>query len=98
MSKQLRIGLIGTGFMGRAHSNAYRKAPNFFDLGMEPVLLQSAYFRPHNRDKSIPGLYIVGAGTHPGAGVPGVVNSAKATAGLVLEDFGAIAAAQDAGG
>jgi len=38
MSKQLRIGLIGTGFMGRAHSNAYRKAPNFFDLGMEPVL------------------------------------------------------------
>jgi len=37
-NKQLRIGLIGTGFMGRAHSNAYRKAPNFFDLGMEPVL------------------------------------------------------------
>ncbi|MCA8977582.1 MAG: Gfo/Idh/MocA family oxidoreductase [Planctomycetes bacterium] len=36
--KPLRIGLIGTGFMGRAHSNAYRKAPNFFDLGMEPVL------------------------------------------------------------
>ena len=36
--KQLRIGLIGAGFMGRAHSNAYRKAPNFFDLGMEPVL------------------------------------------------------------
>ena len=36
--KQLRIGLIGTGFMGRAHSNAYRKAPNFFELGMEPVL------------------------------------------------------------
>ena len=37
-NKQLRIGLIGTGFMGRAHSNAYRTAPNFFDLGMEPVL------------------------------------------------------------
>ena len=36
--KQLRIGLIGTGFMGRAHSNAYRKAPNFFELGMEPAL------------------------------------------------------------
>ena len=36
--KQLRIGLIGTGFMGRAHSNAYRKAPTFFELGMEPVL------------------------------------------------------------
>ncbi|UCG52308.1 MAG: phytoene desaturase [Candidatus Latescibacterota bacterium] len=54
-----------------------------------PKLTQSAYFRPHNRDNRIPGLYIVGAGTHPGAGVPGVMNSAKATARLVLEDFAA---------
>ncbi len=53
-----------------------------------PKLTQSAWFRPHNRDERIPGLYLVGAGTHPGAGVPGVVNSAKATAGLILEDFG----------
>ncbi len=52
-----------------------------------PKLTQSAWFRPHNRDSRIPGLYIVGAGTHPGAGVPGVVNSAKATAKLVLEDL-----------
>jgi phytoene desaturase len=52
-----------------------------------PLLTQSAWFRPHNRDSRIPGLYLVGAGTHPGAGVPGVMNSAKATAGLVLEDF-----------
>jgi phytoene desaturase len=52
-----------------------------------PTLLQSAWFRPHNRDPHIPGLYLVGAGTHPGAGVPGVVNSAKATASLILEDF-----------
>ena len=51
-----------------------------------PKLTQSAWFRPHNRDDRIPGLYLVGAGTHPGAGVPGVVNSAKATARLVLED------------
>ena len=36
--KQLRIGLVGTGLMGRAHSNAYRTAPNFFDLPLEPVL------------------------------------------------------------
>jgi predicted dehydrogenase len=36
--KPLRIGLIGTGFMGRAHANAYRTAPNFFDLPYEPVL------------------------------------------------------------
>lgn len=53
-----------------------------------PKLTQSAWFRPHNRDDRIPGLYLVGAGTHPGAGVPGVMNSAKATARLVVEDFG----------
>ncbi len=52
-----------------------------------PKLTQSAWFRPHNRDDRIPGLYIVGAGTHPGAGVPGVMNSAKATVKLVIEDF-----------
>jgi phytoene desaturase len=52
-----------------------------------PKLSQSAWFRPHNRDDRIPGLYLVGAGTHPGAGVPGVMNSAKATAGLVVEDY-----------
>jgi phytoene desaturase len=52
-----------------------------------PTLLQSAYFRPHNRDPDIPGLYLTGAGTHPGAGIPGVVNSAKATAQLVEADL-----------
>jgi len=46
-------------------------------FGLEPVLLQSAWFRPHNRSEDIPGLYLVGAGTHPGAGVPGVLSSAK---------------------
>lgn len=55
-------------------------------FSLEPILRQSAYFRIHNRDPRIQGLYFVGAGTHPGAGIPGVVNSAKATAGLVLED------------
>src|SRR5690606_29280972 len=39
-------------------------------FSVAPTLTQSAYFRPHNRDKRIPGLYLVGAGTHPGAGVP----------------------------
>lgn len=57
-------------------------------FSLEPVLTQSAFFRTHNRDENLKGLYVVGAGTHPGAGVPGVVNSAKATASLVLEDVG----------
>ena len=47
-------------------------------FGMEPLLQQSAYFRPHNRSEDVRGLYMVGAGTHPGAGVPGVLMSAKA--------------------
>jgi phytoene desaturase len=55
-------------------------------FSLEPVLTQSAYFRVHNRDSRIGGLYFVGAGTHPGAGVPGVVASARATGDLVLRD------------
>jgi phytoene desaturase len=57
-------------------------------FSVAPTLTQSAWFRPHNRDSRIPGLYIVGAGTHPGAGVPGVLNGAKASVGLALQDFG----------
>ena len=56
-------------------------------FSLEPILTQSAYFRVHNRDDSIPNLYFVGAGTHPGAGIPGVVGSAKATAALIIEDL-----------
>lgn len=55
-------------------------------FSLEPILTQSAWFRPHNRDADISNLYLVGAGTHPGAGVPGVIGSAKATAQLMLED------------
>ena len=56
-------------------------------FSLEPLLTQSAWFRVHNRDDKIPNLYFVGAGTHPGAGIPGVVGSAKATAGLMIEDL-----------
>jgi phytoene desaturase len=58
-------------------------------FSLEPILTQSAYFRAHNRDDVLTNLYLVGAGTHPGAGIPGVVGSAKATAGLMLEDLSA---------
>jgi phytoene desaturase len=46
-------------------------------FGLEPVLTQSAWFRPHNRSEEVERLYLVGAGTHPGAGLPGVLLSAK---------------------
>jgi phytoene desaturase len=52
-------------------------------FGFEPHLLQSAWFRPHNRSEDIRGLYMVGAGTHPGAGIPGVLSSAKALDSVV---------------
>jgi len=46
-------------------------------FSIEPRLTQSAWFRFHNRDRDVSNLYFVGAGTHPGAGLPGVVSSAK---------------------
>ena len=46
-------------------------------FAMEPVLTQSAWFRPHNRSEEVDRLYLVGAGTHPGAGLPGVLSSAR---------------------
>jgi phytoene desaturase len=52
-------------------------------FGLEPILLQSASFRPHNRSEDVKNLYMVGAGTHPGAGVPGVLMSAKAMSEVV---------------
>jgi len=53
--------------------NSYKGAA----FGLEPRLTQSAYFRPHNASEEVERLYLVGAGTHPGAGVPGVLSSAK---------------------
>jgi len=52
-------------------------------FSVEPVLTQSAWFRPHNRSEDIQNLYIVGAGTHPGAGLPGVLSSAKIAENLI---------------
>ncbi len=56
-------------------------------FSLEPLLTQSAWFRVHNRDDKLRNFYFVGAGTHPGAGIPGVVGSAKATAGLMIDDL-----------
>ncbi len=52
-------------------------------FSVEPILTQSAYLRPHNKSEDIEGLYFTGAGTHPGAGLPGVVSSAKIVAELI---------------
>ena len=52
-------------------------------FSIEPRILQSAWFRPHNVSEELPGLYLAGAGTHPGAGVPGVIGTAEVLARLV---------------
>jgi phytoene desaturase len=57
-------------------------------FAVEPRFTQTAWFRPHNRSEDVRGLYLVGAGTHPGAGVPGVILSAEATYGCIADDFG----------
>ena len=57
-------------------------------FGVEPILRQSAYFRPHNRSADIRNFYLVGANTQPGAGTPAVMMSAKMTARLIAHDFG----------
>lgn len=55
-------------------------------FSVEPVLTQSAWFRPHNRSEELPNLYFVGAGTHPGAGLPGVLSSAKIADDLIAAE------------
>lgn len=58
-------------------------SPHGAGFSIEPRILQSAWFRPHNVSEEFKGLYLVGAGTHPGAGLPGVVSSAEVLAQLV---------------
>ena len=64
-------------FRDRYHS------PHGCGFSIEPRILQSAFFRPHNISEEVRGLYLAGAGTHPGAGLPGVVASAEVIASLV---------------
>ena len=52
-------------------------------FSVEPILTQSAWFRPHNRSEDVPNLYVTGAGTHPGAGLPGVLSSGKIVADMI---------------
>jgi phytoene desaturase len=63
--------------LGAAYGNAF---------ATEPTLHQSAYFRQPNRDRHVAGMYYVGGGTHPGAGIPGVLLSAEVTSDLVVAD------------
>jgi phytoene desaturase len=79
----LKKNIIAEHFINPLHFqntlNSYRGAAFAF----KPTLLQSAYLRPHNRSEEFQNLYFVGAGTHPGAGVPAVLSSGKIAAELI---------------
>jgi len=63
-------------------------------FSVEPILTQSAWFRPHNLSEDVPNLYFAGAGTHPGAGLPGVMSSGKIVAEMIGEAGAKIRAAR----
>ncbi len=63
-------------------------------FSVQPILMQSAWFRPHNRSEDFDNLYFVGAGTHPGAGLPGVLSSSIIAENLIVEDLPLPAGAQ----
>jgi len=60
-------------------------------FGLEPIFVQSAFFRPHNRSEDVAGLYLVGANTQPGGGTPAVMMSAKMTARVIARDLARLA-------
>jgi phytoene desaturase len=83
LREHLEVFRIYTPLDFKADLNAVRG--NAF--GLVPSLSQTGWFRPHNRSEDVERLYFAGAGTHPGAGVPGVLLSAEAVEACVREDF-----------
>jgi phytoene desaturase len=81
----LRENIVAEHFIDPLHFegelNSFRGAA----FSVEPILTQSAWFRPHNRSEDFDNLYFVGAGTHPGAGLPGVLSSSIIAENLIRE-------------
>jgi phytoene desaturase len=69
--------------IGPDHFRDVLNTPRGAAFSLQPTLFQSGWFRPHNRSPRVDGLYLVGAGTHPGAGVPAVLASGKIAAALI---------------
>jgi phytoene desaturase len=74
---ELESEIVTSSYVTPLHFRDALQSEKGAGFGLEPVLTQSAWFRPHNRSETVAGLYIVGAGTHPGAGLPGVLSSAR---------------------
>ena len=73
LSEELTVSISKTPMDFKTDYNAFQGS----GFSVAPLFYQSAWFRHHNKAEGINGLYLVGAGTHPGAGVPGVLSSAK---------------------
>jgi phytoene desaturase len=78
--------------IGPEHFRDVLNAPYGAAFSLQPTLFQSGWSRPHNRSRAVRGLYLVGAGTHPGAGVPAVLASGKIAASVIAADTGVPAA------
>lgn len=81
----LRENIIAEHYIDPLHFKNTLNSYKGSAFSVEPILTQSAWFRPHNKSEDIENLYFVGAGTHPGAGLPGVLSSAKIAEKLIAE-------------
>jgi phytoene desaturase len=79
----LQANLVTERFVDPRYFAGRLQAAQGSAFSVEPILTQSAWFRPHNRSEDIPNLYLVGVDTHPGAGLPGVLSSAKIADDLI---------------
>lgn len=82
----LKDHLVVEHAIGPEHFRDVLNTPHGAAFSLQPTLFQSGWFRPHNRSARVAGLYLVGAGTHPGAGIPAVLASGKIAADLIERD------------
>ena len=83
----LRANIVAEHYIDPLHFQGTLNSFKGAAFSVQPILTQSAYFRPHNRSEDFDNLYLVGAGTHPGAGLPGVLSSSKIAEKLIQESL-----------
>ena len=81
----LRANIVAEHYIDPLHFEGVLNSFRGAAFSVEPILTQSAWFRPHNRSEDFDNLYFVGAGTHPGAGLPGVLSSSIIAENLIQE-------------
>lgn len=79
----LQANIIAEHYIDPLHFQNVLNSHKGAAFSLQPILTQSAWFRPHNRSEEFENLYFVGAGTHPGAGLPGVLSSAIIAENLI---------------